>query len=308
MRVLVTGWPSFLHGEATAGDELSMRAVAEALDAAGVGYDLAWSPVLRPGGLCLDDAAPERYTHLVFACGPAHGRQVRELHRRYARCCRIAVGVSVVDSTDPAVTGFDVVLPRDGGGAAPRRDLSAVPSSGSVPVVGVILAPGQGEYGTLRRHADVTERLTAWLARRDCARLPLDTRLDPREWGHCATAGQYVSLVRRVDAVVTMRLHGLVLALRQGVPALAVDPVAGGAKVRAQAAAWDWPAVLAAEDVTDPDRGDSRLQGWLGWCLSEAGRSAARTYRTGVRAEDDALLQDLMGALAAPAGRGSGRD
>lgn len=29
-RVLVTGWPSFLHGEATAGDVLAMEAVRRA--------------------------------------------------------------------------------------------------------------------------------------------------------------------------------------------------------------------------------------------------------------------------------------
>jgi Polysaccharide pyruvyl transferase len=38
-------------------------------------------------------------------------------------------------------------------------------------------------------------------------------------------------IVGRLDFVVTMRLHGLVLALKHGVPALAVDPVADGAAV-----------------------------------------------------------------------------
>lgn len=33
-------------------------------------------------------------------------------------------------------------------------------------------------------------------------------------------------MLRRLDVVVTTRLHGLVLALKNGVPALAVDPVA----------------------------------------------------------------------------------
>lgn len=300
MRALVTGWPSFLHGEATAGDVLSMRAVAAALEAAGIACDIAWSPVLYPAGVCLDDAAPERYTHVVFACGPAHGEQVRDLHRRYARCHRVAVGVSIIDPDDPAVTDFHDVLARDGDGENPRRDLSAAARCRPVPVVGVALAPGQREYGAARRHDDVTARLTAWLSRGDCARLPLDTRLDSRDWRHPATADQFLSLVRRVDAVVTMRLHGLVLALREGVPALAVDPVAGGAKVRAQAAAWGWPAVVAAEDLSDHGSGGSRLQGWLDWCLSESGRSAAGRYRTGIDAQGDPLLDGVLDVLAAP--------
>jgi polysaccharide pyruvyl transferase WcaK-like protein len=49
---------------------------------------------------------------------------------------------------------------------------------------------------------------------------------------------------RPADVVVTTRLHGLVLALKQGVPVLAVDPVAGGARVATQAAAWGWPVLL----------------------------------------------------------------
>jgi polysaccharide pyruvyl transferase WcaK-like protein len=51
-------------------------------------------------------------------------------------------------------------------------------------------------------------------------------------------------VIARADVVVTTRLHGLVLALKQGVPVLAVDPVAGGARVATQAAAWGWPVLL----------------------------------------------------------------
>ncbi|MFD0852094.1 polysaccharide pyruvyl transferase family protein, partial [Actinomadura adrarensis] len=75
-RVLLTGWPSFVHGEATAGDVLAMEAVHQAITASGTECDMAWSPVLRPGGLSLEGADPATYTHLVFACGPLHGEQV----------------------------------------------------------------------------------------------------------------------------------------------------------------------------------------------------------------------------------------
>jgi hypothetical protein len=71
MRVLVTGWFSFVHGEVTAGDALALDAVAAALSRAGVPYDEAWSPVFRPEAMSLEDADPARYTHLVFVCGPS---------------------------------------------------------------------------------------------------------------------------------------------------------------------------------------------------------------------------------------------
>ncbi|GAA3358091.1 hypothetical protein GCM10020366_28800 [Saccharopolyspora gregorii] len=49
MRVLVLGWASFLHGEATAGDVAAAEAVAGAAASAGFRCDVAWSPGFRPG-------------------------------------------------------------------------------------------------------------------------------------------------------------------------------------------------------------------------------------------------------------------
>lgn len=288
MRVLLTGWFSFLHGEVTAGDALALDAVATALSRAGVPYDEAWSPVFRPGALSLGDAEPGCYTHVVFVCGPIHGEQVRGLHERYARCRRIAVGVSVIDSGDPAVTGFHRVLARDGLGA-PGRDLAGLPRR-SPPVAGAVLAMGQGEYGGRRRHEDVATRVTGWLGERHCAVVPLETRLDRADWRLCSTADEYVAIVRRLDLVVTTRLHGMVLALRAGVPALAVDPVAGGGKVAAQGRVWDWPVLPAEAAVADLD------ERWA-WCLSEAGRGRARACA----GAPPAVLTDLVAELSVPA-------
>jgi hypothetical protein len=295
VRVLIVGWPSFLHGEATAGDVLSMRRVAAALRDAGFAADTAWSPVFRPGGPDLDGIDPAAYTHLVFVCGPAHGAQVRGLHARFASCRRIAVGVSVIDANDDAVTGFDRVLARDSPTSPPAVDLSADAVTVGTPVVGVVLAPGQPEYGEQRRHDDVHRCLTDWLAAQDCARIELDTRLDRRDWRRCGTADQFVSIVSRLDVMVTTRLHGLVLALANGVPALAVDPVAGGGKVRAQAATWQWPAILSAEEVTDPQRCDPALNRWWEWC-----RSARRSPSPRSSSLTGELLRELGVAEPVP--------
>jgi hypothetical protein len=300
MRVLLTGWPSFLRGEATAGDVLSMDRVHRALQQAGLPVEVAWSPVLRSGSLHLDDADPDRYTHLVFACGPAHGEQVRWLHARFDRCCRIAVGVTVIDPADPSVTGFDRVMARDtvtpdGEAGRGLRDLSSTVRTGDVPVIGVILAPGQPEYGLRRRHSLVHERLTAWLAEQDCARVPIDTRLDPRDWRHAATPDQLDALLRRLDVVVTTRLHGLVLPLRYAVPVLAVDPVAGRGKVGAQAGAWDWPALVVAEALM---HGTAELSRWWQWCLSAQGRAHAAVRAAAASRHEEELVSGLLQALA----------
>lgn len=292
MRVLVTGWSSFIDGEATAGDVLSMEAVRDALLEAGLRVDVAWSPRLRADGLSLEQVDPDSYTHLVFVCGPAHGRQVRQLHERFIRCRRLAVGVSIVVPDDPAVTGFHQVIARDKAGASPSRDLAAVPRCVQVPVVGVVLAHAQHEYGNRQRHDDVHAVLTSWLARQDCARLPFDTRLDSRDWRFARTSGQLESLIGRLDVIVTTRMHGLVLALKNGIPALAVDPIAGSAKVSAQAAAWAWPAVVTADALTD-----AVLDHWWAWCQSaDCEVQTARCLR---QSPEATLVPRLLAAIDA---------
>lgn len=301
VRVLIIGWSSVLHGEATAGDLLSVEAVAQRLRAGGAEVDLACSPaVLRAygsrGGVLLEDADevlqvdPDKYTHVVWACGPLTGRVVEQVHARFPRARRLAVGVSVLDPLDPAVTGFHAVVARDAPGAVPRRDLAARPTVEPVPVVGVYLTRGQGEYGPRRRHDAVADALAAWLGRLDVARLELDTRVDPRDWRLPATAEQVLAVLARLDVVVTTRMHGLVLALRAGVPVLAVDPVAGGAKVTAQARAWGWPGVLGADELGGLDER-------FAWCSSAAGRAAAVRARDEAPAAGDGQLDALAAAL-----------
>ncbi|WAP59811.1 polysaccharide pyruvyl transferase family protein [Streptomyces sp. S465] len=311
-KVLLTGWFSFLDGEATAGDVLALRRLRAVLDHAGIPYDVAWSPGYRAEALHLSDAAEDSYSHLVFLCGPLHGPQVEELHTRFRHCVRVAVGTSVIDASSPAVGGFHQVLARDAPGGVPGvRDLAAgAPAGAATPVVGVVLTHGQGEYGPARRHDEVAEALTRWLAAKDCARLELTTRLDTRDWRLCATPEQFESVVRRLDLVVTDRLHGLVVALRSGVPALAVDPVDGGAKLSAQGRALDWPATLGAGQLHPAE-----LDRWWRWCLT-SGRALAERRRRELLATPargaavdatDAVLTALSAAVSTSPGPGPGR-
>lgn len=291
MRVLVVGWSSPLHGEATAGDVLAMDVVSRHLERAGIGHDTAWSAVMcPPGGLLLEHADPGSYTHLVFVCGPATGEPVREILSRFSHCRRVAVDVTVVDTDDPVVAMFDEVIARDAPGAPARRDLSAQISAPASPVAGVYLTAGQHEYGERRGHDAVVDGLVTWLTGLDAALLELDTRLDPRDWRLPTGPGHVSSVLARLDVVITMRMHGLVLALHEGVPAVAVDPVLGGGKVSAQAAALGWPAVIAAEDLTP-----GTLDRWWRWCLSDEGRDAARAL-AGDR-PDEGMLDELLSAL-----------
>ena len=67
-------------------------------------------------------------------------------------------------------------------------------------MVGVYLAPGQGEYGARRRHERTTAVLDEWLGTVDAARLALDTRLDPRSWRDPSSPEEVTSVIARLDA------------------------------------------------------------------------------------------------------------
>ncbi|OAH13460.1 polysaccharide pyruvyl transferase family protein [Streptomyces jeddahensis] len=295
--VLLTGWFSFFDGEVTAGDELALRRVQETLDKARVPYDTVWSRGFRPEALHLEDVDPGAYRVLVFVCGPLYGPQIEDLHRRFGHCLRVAVGTSVVDPRAPAATGFHHVLARCGAGGPPAVDLGASATvTGRPPVAGVILTHGQHEYGARRRHAEVADALGRWLAGKDAAYLPLDTRLARDDFRSFATPEQLVAVFARLDVVVTDRLHGMVLALQAGTPALAVDPVHGGAKVTAQARACRWPAVLPAEGAVPAE-----LDRWWTWCLTE-GRTYAEDCRRRFTTEPDTRLTDELLAVLSAAG------
>ncbi|WP_410659411.1 polysaccharide pyruvyl transferase family protein [Amycolatopsis sp. lyj-112] len=289
MRALVIGWASFRHGEATAGDVLGMRRIADALATGGLPHDLAWSPAHRPEELSYESVDPARYSHVVFVGGNLHGWQIREVHRRFAHCWRVAVGVSVTSPQDDAVTGFDQVLARDHDGIG-VPDLSIDVPTDQVLVTGVILAPEQRGHGHSARYAEVHDSVTEWIAGVNCARVPLDMRLAASNWERCETPDQFTSILSHLDVVVTTRLHGLVLSLRAGVPALVVDPIAGGGKVTAQADALGWPALVPAEEATEPEALDS----WWRWCSSIQGRAVAalRALPT-----DNGLVRDMVKAL-----------
>ena len=269
-RVLVTGWWSFLHGEATAGDLAAGDAVATWLTEAGIDHVVAWSPVLAGAarGPTIEECEPSSFSDLVFVCGPLGGWQVEELCDRYATCRRTAIGVSVVDPATAA--RFDEVIARDGPGGR-CADLSfAAPVLRRWPLVVLIRANAQPEYGDRSRHLEVHAAVEEGLRRLDVTTIEADTRVDPREWRQRSGA-QLDSLLAAADVVVTTRLHGLVLALRAGTPAVAVDPVAGGAKVTAQAQGLAWPALLEATEV-DPEK----VAESIAWCRSPASLDAVR--------------------------------
>lgn len=288
MRVLVAGWFSLDTG-ATAGDLLVRDVVCAWLADAGIEHDVAVGAPYGDG-VHWFRVAPERYTHVVIACGPVvEDMEIGAIVRRFERCRLIALNTSMAG--DPAWRPFDAVIARDGDpGADPRPDLALIAAAPAVPVVARVEAHRQVEY-TAPRPDLVATAFDRLLAGRAAAPVVVDTNLAPDVPGRRSPA-EVEALIRRADVVLTSRLHGLVLALKHGVPAVAVDPVPGGAKVCAQARALGWPAARPVDAAGD---------GWLAerfdWCLTEAGRSRAAEVATAGRAGAERIRDELDRAL-----------
>jgi hypothetical protein len=271
-RALVAGRFSFEPLGATAGDLMARDVACGWLDEAGLAYDVANAPVLGEG-LDWRSADPAAYSHLVFVCGPADRHPpLPELLERFAGCRIVGLDVSM-DRPLEEWNPFHALIERDSPRAA-RPDLAFAAPAVRVPVIGVVLVPHQREYGERGRHAEVEAAIERVVWATDAVSVAIDTALtnDPsgRDPSSLRSAAEAESLIARMDAVVTTRLHGLVISLKAGVPAVAIDPIAGGAKVLRQAGALGWPHALPADELSD-----AWLRDALDACLSPEGREAA---------------------------------
>ena len=268
MKTLVAGWFSFEQMGATAGDLLARDLACEWLERAGCAYDVAHAPPFR-GGVDWRLAAPEDYSHVLFVCGPfGNGAPVVEFLEHFAGRRLIGLDLSMLEALE-TWNPFDRLWERDSS-ACVRPDISFLSERAKAPVVGVVLIHPQPEYRGRDRQREANAAIHRLVAAREVAAVPIDTRLDENATG-LRTPAEVEALIARVDVVLTTRLHGLVLALKNGVPALAIDPVAGGHKINLQAKAVGWPLVFDVEALTD-----EALERAFDFCLTPAARAQAR--------------------------------
>ena len=241
MKCLVAGWFSFEQmGHRPA---ISCRATSCATGCATQAglYDVARSRAVHRG-VDWRCAEPMKYSDVAFGCGPfGNGDPLISVLDHFKGRRLTGVNLSMLDPLD-AWNPFDLLLERDSS-AGSKPDLTFLSSAPRVPVVGVILIDNQTEYGKRDRLREANEAIHRLAASRPMAAVPIDTRLDDNKAG-LRTPEEVESLIVRMDLVLTTRLHGTVLAIKNGVPAIAVDPVAGGAKIHRQCETIGWPMVL----------------------------------------------------------------
>ncbi|MBE8966022.1 polysaccharide pyruvyl transferase family protein [Nostocales cyanobacterium LEGE 12452] len=271
MKTLVVGWFSFQGCNVTAGDLMARDITCEWLDNAGYSYDVALAPPFV-NGVDWRSVDPNIYSHVVFVCGPFPcNRGTTKFIQHFSNCRLIGLDLSMIEPIN-LWNPFDVLLERDSS-VNSRPDITFLSRQSKVPVIGVILVHPQGEYGKKGRHNVANEAINRLIASREMVVVPIDTGLDPNKT-NLRTAAEVESLMARMDIVVTTRLHGTVLALKNGIPVIVIDAISGGAKVLNQAKTIGWPIAFSIDNLLDED-----LQKAFEYCLTEDARVKAGKCR-----------------------------
>lgn len=287
MKTLVSGWFSFEKAGATAGDLLAKDLVCEWLRHAGHRYDVALAPPFSDG-VALEAADPNDYSHVVFVCGPFFKSN---LLRRFERCHLVGVNLSMVEPVGEW-NPFDLLLERDSSSHC-KPDITFAASQPHVPVAGLVLLTPLRQSKEHEVYRAANEAIRRFIATQDIAGVNIDTALDVPNLTGLGSPMEIESVIGRMDLVLTTRLHGMVLAIKNGVPAIAVDPIRGGGKIRRQAVSIDWPVVLSGDDVTD-----DALQRAVEFCLTDEARIKAEHCAEAATDEVSRLRNSFISAMS----------
>lgn len=246
-RALVVGHFSFPGGGGTFGDVEAQELVCEWLTEAGIEFDVAANLEDGVRGPKLLDLDPAEYGIFIFVCGPwyPHKKVPSMLLKEFEHCLKIGINLTTYEA---GKAGFDYLLSRDSL-QENRADIAFAKKQAYLPVVGVLLVERQAAYGSRQRHLYVKKIFDEYLATGQVVPIWLDTVIDHNQVG-LKTGREFESLLRKVDVLITNRLHGLVLGLKNSVPVVAVDSIAGGGKVTAQAKALGWPILIPVEELS----------------------------------------------------------
>jgi hypothetical protein len=85
----------------------------------------------------------------------------------------------------------------------------------------------------------------------------------------------------------------MVLALKNGIPALAIDPVAGGGKIERQAETIGWPIMFTANALTD-----ETLQQAFDYCLTVDAKAKAKECRKRAVKKIQVVREEFITALS----------
>jgi hypothetical protein len=288
-KALVVGWFSFINGHATAGDLLVRDVICSWLIQIGVLYDIAVAPPFE-GGVDWRTVKQDDYDFVFFVCGPFQKGELEAEFLNYFKYNRL-IGINLsmllpITTWNP----WDLLLERDSSAHA-NPDLSLASQQALVPLVGICLVE-EREGAMVKEASAAIQRL---ISTRDMAIVHINTRLDIDSNNHLRNPAEIETLLARMDVVITTRLHGSVLALKNGTPVISIDPDPGGAKVRRQMETLGWPIIFNIDTITD-----DALQQAFDYCLTEDARTEARKCRDQALKAIESIRLKFISSLTDP--------
>lgn len=267
-KILVC-WYGSIGGQGTIGDLLSVQSVTAKLSAHGFSFVHASATsdegVTGPN-VPLSFVDPDSVSTLIFTCGPIikNHPTFEQIFDRFSPAFKVGVGVSLFprehsNFADP----FDFSISRENQLICFEDVAMLAPSSGArsserspkQPLrIGVSLRGPQPEYGEQRSLHERTKELVL-------TAISEASRYRPTEVvsleNHLVRANKRASEIEvdysKCDLIITSRFHGGVLAVRNGVPFIAIDQIAGGAKLSRLLSRLGWPHVYRVTNVRKSD-------------------------------------------------------
>lgn len=270
MHVLIMGWFSFDNMGNTAGDMIARDVVCKWLDDANIAYKVAVTNSFPyPGGVQWETVDPHLFTDILFVCGPfGNGYPITDMLVRFVNCRLIGLDLTILQSLQEW-NPFTILYERDSSRNS-NPDITFFAPAPRVPVAGVILMDKQDMYGVRDQHQKVNQVVELFIKGRELSVVRIDTELENNKGG-LRSSGEVESLIAKMDIVITTRLHGSVLAIKNGVPVIPIDSVKGGAKLTRQIKTIGWPLLFDAENLSE-----GALHGALDYCLTEKARQEAK--------------------------------
>jgi len=281
----------------TVGDIACLEYVQNILDECAIRYDVcAFIPEVRkaiPQSISPCNIDSRIYSHFIFICGPCwpqlfydNGINLKE----FENCCRIGVNVSMVGSVQDW-NPFHYLIERDSDRAV-RPDLSFFQPVQITPVVAVCLIDRQEEYGSRQLHSHTAKIVNDFFAGSGLSRFNIDTRWPAaRNSNQISSPSEFMSILSRVDILITNRLHGFVFGIKTGLPVVLIDSIAGGDKVLKQAEKVGWPCIRGEELTL------SLLQEAIAWSIKGETKERVQGILGDLHQEGCALKASLEEAI-----------
>jgi hypothetical protein len=245
-KAIVYGHFSFPGGGETFGDLEVKNEILIWLEEIDIDYDVAVAYENENKDILFSKIEPTDYGIFIFVCGPWN--PARKKHRNllinFNHCKKIGINLTTFEH---GTNGFDFLISRDDMKTS-RADIAFSHKINKTPTIGFLLVNRQIDYGIKQRHFYVESVIKEFVEYENILPIWLDTNVNFNS-EKINNYQDFESIIRNVDLIISNRLHGLVIGIKNSVPVIAIDPIEGGGKVSMQAKAVNWDILISAEEL-----------------------------------------------------------